>query len=518
MPPISSSDSPKKTVVPVSRLLFLNLALAVAAFGIVRHYHTFFAGLVSAFGVMVLLHKPYMRRTRRKVEVRLQDLYERGCLDEARALTQAIRRDYAKNAEFQEICTRLESMLPPVESTPVDQFVSLGEEPATVGHNGNTLNRNGTCGIGESESSTEAAVEDAQETVPGPSESPAQLGEIQMPRPADPVASSLCIGIWVLAIFALLPLLGLIPALILAVCSLVLLMRRRRRPWDRQIATAGASVFGLLLVSLVLLIVKAKCAPNPAGLKPGDWKMSSEQSWALGGLQLVLLFISVTLHECAHGLAAWCSGDSTAADEGRITLNPLAHVDPFGTLILPAILAVTPGAPVFGWARPVPIDPTRFRRPRRGLFAVTLAGVSANLFLALAFTTGLLILGCILRMTHPAATSQGLFVPFAEVELRGVAASTGWIWAATILKFGILINMNLLFLNLLPIPPLDGFGVLQSVVPRFLSGLLASLRLYGWLVFLILIMLGVVDKLTVIPTVYGTLILTLLPGMATGFY
>ena len=213
--------------------------------------------------------------------------------------------------------------------------------------------------------------------------------------------------------------------------------------------------------------------------------------------------MSIVLHECAHGVSAYWSGDGTAARLGRIRLNPLVHVDLFGSVILPVLLVMSPGGVVFGWAKPVPIDRRQFRSPRRGLLAVTLAGVSVNMMLALGCAAGLLAVGSALRIAYPTATSEGFMMPFAQVKLQGVVNAAMWEFTITGLKQGMLVNLVLFTFNILPIPPLDGYGVLESLAPSRLSQLVASLRPIGSILLIVLI-------------VSGVMIYFLLPGIVLG--
>ena len=169
---------------------------------------------------------------------------------------------------------------------------------------------------------------------------------------------------------------------------------------------------------------------------------------------IVLLIVSVILHEVSHGLVARRLGDRTAETAGRLTLNPIPHIDPFGSVLLPAMLALS-GAPVFGWARPVPVNPRSFSRPTEGMALTALAGPVSNL--ALALVAG--------RVLLPATSGLG-----ADL-----------VWA-----FGV-INVVLAVFNLLPIPPLDG----SRMLPLFLGdrGRAAYARVepYGFLILIALL-------------------------------
>lgn len=158
---------------------------------------------------------------------------------------------------------------------------------------------------------------------------------------------------------------------------------------------------------------------------------------------LVPLVIAIVFHEVAHGLVARRLGDPTAEQSGRLSLNPIKHIDPFGTIILPLFLAVTHAGAIFGWAKPVPVNYNRLRNPRRDMVLVALAGPGMNLLLALV---GAAIL---------AAT-----IAFSGGAQGGIPAMV----AANASNF-ILINIFLGVFNLLPVPPFDGGHVVEGLLP-----------------------------------------------------
>ncbi len=163
---------------------------------------------------------------------------------------------------------------------------------------------------------------------------------------------------------------------------------------------------------------------------------------------LVLVF-SVVVHEVAHAWQAWREGDPTARDLGRITLNPLPHLDLVGSLLVPVALHLLPGGFVFGWAKPVPVNPENFRDYRGGDIRVSLAGVAANL----ALVAVLSVAGFVLWRTTGGA--------FGSAVVAGAGFSS-------VLFYGILINLTLAWINLIPVPPLDGSRVLLHLLPRSL--------------------------------------------------
>ncbi len=177
------------------------------------------------------------------------------------------------------------------------------------------------------------------------------------------------------------------------------------------------------------------------------------------GLVLLVLVPSVVLHEVAHGAVALRFGDDTARRAGRLTLNPLAHIDPFGTVILPALLAFTTGA-AFGYAKPVPVNRARMRRPRDHGLLVSLAGPATNVVLAVA----------------------------AAGALRLVARDANPFLVETLLRFGV-INVILAAFNLLPIPPLDGSALVERLLPRRLLPRWHTVRQYSMPVLLLLVLL-----------------------------
>jgi len=190
-------------------------------------------------------------------------------------------------------------------------------------------------------------------------------------------------------------------------------------------------------------------------------------------VQIAALVLAVSVHESAHGWVALRCGDPTARDLGRITLNPLRHIDPMGSVVVPALLAFS-GAPVFGWAKPVPISLAHTRHPR-----------SANLWISAAGPASNILFAAIMTVVDLALRAQGS--SFAESAVL-----------QTILLFGVysvLINIILAVFNLLPIPPLDGFGVVESLVPPSWYPVVAQMRRWGMLLLLVVIFSGALSSI-----------------------
>lgn len=182
---------------------------------------------------------------------------------------------------------------------------------------------------------------------------------------------------------------------------------------------------------------------------------------------LFILFPSVILHECAHGWVAYRLGDPTAKLAGRLTLNPLKHIDPLGTIILPGILlilrALGVSTFVLGWAKPVPVDFLKLHHPRRDMMLVAAAGPAVNI---------------------------GLAIGISWIIKTGVASSI-----AEMMAYAIFINLLLAVFNLMPIPPLDGSRLVSGVLPKELASLYNRMEPYGILIVMALLYLGVLDQI-----------------------
>jgi Zn-dependent protease len=176
---------------------------------------------------------------------------------------------------------------------------------------------------------------------------------------------------------------------------------------------------------------------------------------------LVVILFSMTLHEVMHGFMAFWLGDDTAEREGRLTLNPVKHIDPFLTIALPVMLALIPGAPIFGGAKPVPFNPDRLKYDEWGAALVALAGPFTNLFIA--------------------------FVLYASYALFGIDADT---FAGQFLLIGVVVNLGFFLFNMLPIPPLDGSRVLYAVAPEFARRGMETIERYGLIMIFVIVLVA----------------------------
>lgn len=184
------------------------------------------------------------------------------------------------------------------------------------------------------------------------------------------------------------------------------------------------------------------------------------------------LIFAITIHEVAHGFVASLCGDKTAKLSGRLSINPIRHVDMVGTILLPFMMLVMQVPFIFGWAKPVPVDARNLHHPRRDLALVALAGPLSNLLMAIAWA-GIAKIGIILQPSQPAIGIPLVYMGSA----------------------GIMINVVLAVLNFIPIPPLDGSKVLSSLLPPRTAYTFNKLEPFGFLILILLLVMGLLNSI-----------------------
>lgn len=207
-------------------------------------------------------------------------------------------------------------------------------------------------------------------------------------------------------------------------------------------------------------------------------------------LMLVPLVFAITIHEAAHGYMAYWLGDNTAKSQGRLSLSPIRHIDPIGTIAVPLglfVLSMVTGSGLFlfGWAKPVPFDPRNFKNPRKDIALTAFAGPMSNFFQAFIWA----IIACIIiNLQFSALLDQySLMNVFFGLQIKDPSILGGLFIMA---KYGVLINVFLMVLNLMPIPPLDGGRIAMMLLPYNLSRQLEKIEPYGVWIILGLLYLG----------------------------
>jgi len=341
----------------------------------------------------------------------------------------------------------------------------------------------------------------AQQTLaPPPRE--AAAGPRAEARPASvalhwPKISPLAVWALICSSLAFIPVLGLLPALAAAILLILHRQRVRQAAAWRHSRRMCVAAFVLLTVGLGVSalgwwgIVRPASAPHftADSMTSGSPEASrGGYNWGVIVAAFFVVIMSLSIHEAAHATTAWWLGDGLARSLGRVTLNPLAHIDPFGTILLP-ILLVMAHAPVFGYARPVPVRTELLDRHRRAHILISIAGPGSNLLLAALSLMLLLAAGCLVRIAVPDAILIDFYGPAigAPVSARGFALAPAFGALCTILNLSFVINVALAMFNMVPIPPLDGSWVLEHLFPNSLGRLYAVIRPYGFLIFILAI-------------------------------
>ncbi len=201
--------------------------------------------------------------------------------------------------------------------------------------------------------------------------------------------------------------------------------------------------------------------------------------------EILAFLFGLSIHEAAHAFTADKLGDDTARQLGRVTLNPLPHIDLFGTILLPAMGLIS-GLPVLGWAKPTPVNPSRLRHPRRDDILVTAAGPASNLLVAVAAV--LLLLGIRTASPEGATVIRQFAGGYSQIEGQPATAITPIV---LLLYYILQINVLLAVFNLIPVPPLDGGQILGHLLPVSWQPAFAALSRYGFVVLIVLLFLRV---------------------------
>ena len=188
------------------------------------------------------------------------------------------------------------------------------------------------------------------------------------------------------------------------------------------------------------------------------------------------VIFAITVHEVAHGWVAKKYGDNTAANLGRLTLNPFKHMDLIGTIILPGLLLITGTGFIFGWAKPVPVDSSNFKNPRKNMAIVALAGPMSNLFMAIGWAL-IARIGVTLGVDN-----ETIAMPLIYSGIAGIS-----------------INLILMLLNLLPIPPLDGSRILSGMLPSYWAWQFNKLERFGFIILLAMLYFNILSVVLAYP-------------------
>ena len=351
-----------------------------------------------------------------------------------------------------------------------------------------------------------------------------------------PKVSPLAVWAVICASLVFVPVLGMVPA----AATIVLLWLHRQRvrrtqAWDHSRALCTTALVFLVGGAIVSVLATAGCLRfSPAATDSSDpiapVMQSAEASsvdqsgmlgffdtarfentnWGLVMAALVVVLLSLTVHEAAHATTALWLGDDLARRLGRVTLNPLAHIDPFGTVLLPLILYFA-NAGVFGFARPVPVRTDHLAKPHRAQILIAIAGPGSNLLMAAASLALLLGMGTAVSFLAPGAQVAN----YSSFDFSSPVAASGFPLVSvfgplcTILKLSFMVNVFLAFFNLIQIPPLDGSWVLEHLFPRTLGPIYSRIRPYGFLLFVLLIY----SNTNILGCLLLPAVLTLLPGL-----
>jgi Zn-dependent protease len=238
--------------------------------------------------------------------------------------------------------------------------------------------------------------------------------------------------------------------------------------------------------------------------------MNGEFSEKLLTLFLVLpaLIAAFTIHEFAHAWAGYKLGDDTAQRQGRLSIDPFVHIDPFGFLII--IIAIVANAPLIGWAKPVPFNPRNLSNPRRDAILIAIAGPISNIIQAVFWLLALVAFRFVVQGVGTAINGEGVA---SGLQHYSPQIGSGMEALMSVLIMGVIINLSLAAFNMIPIPPLDGHYVLEGLGPPYIADLFDSIRPYSFFILMALIWFNVLDPILDPVQRFSTLLVGLALGM-----
>jgi Zn-dependent protease len=338
-------------------------------------------------------------------------------------------------------------------------------------------------------------------------------------RPMWPKMSALPIVALFSSVLAFVPIAGILFGIVTFVCAFMALRRARADAAHLHIRVVSKISIGIATAGLAICAFATFSLTNCAQTGTDPWLLligdHVEWSWGAGIAAIFMILIALTIHEAAHAITAWWSGDDYARSLGRVTLNPLAHIDPMGTVLLP-ILLVSAGMPAFGYARPVPVRLGHVPRYRRAHILISAAGPGSNLLQAAICLALLLLMGILLRFAPEGVQIRNFSSLQPIVEIEGMVGGKVLAALALMLKLGFQVNLSLAFFNMLPVPPLDGSWIAEHMAPRTIGRFFEVIRPYGFIIFVALLWTDVLDFL-LMPMLYpigaGHLLLAQVTGM-----